>query len=147
MPEKEIAPARVADALYANDRASQAMGMKIEEVRDGYARLTMPVRDDMLNGHRICHGGFLFTLADSAFAFACNTGNIPTVASSCDITFLRPAPGGALLTAECQRRHHAGRSGVYDTVIRADDGETVALFRGRCRQLSGSIINETGTEQ
>src|ERR1700751_1234344 len=105
---------RVAEGMYSRDRASQALGMKIASVGPGHAELTMAVRPDMLNGHAICHGGFIFTLADSAFAFACNSYNLTTVASGCAIEFLAPAREGDVLTATAQERSTAGRTGVYD---------------------------------
>src|SRR5437588_11781181 len=105
---------RVAAGMYARDRASQAMGMQIAAIGPGYAELTMAVRADMLNGHAICHGGFIFTLADSAFAFACNRYNLTTVASGCSIDFLAPAREGDVLTAIGQERSASGRTGIYD---------------------------------
>lgn len=123
-----------AAAMWAQDAASQAMGMTLDSVRPGYARLTMQVRDDMVNGHRICHGGFVFALADSAFAFACNTYGQVTVAQDCDIVFVAPARLGDVLTAEATERHRFGRNGIYDVTVRRD-GEVVAEFRGRSREL------------
>lgn len=123
-----------AAAMWAQDAASQAMGMTLDAVRPGYARLTMRVRDDMVNGHRICHGGFIFTLADSAFAFACNTYGPVTVAQDCDIVFVAPARLGDVLTAEATERHRFGRNGIYDVTVRRN-GEVVAEFRGRSREL------------
>src|SRR5207253_8830003 len=105
---------RVAAEMFARDRASQAMGMHISKVAPGRAELTMTVRADMLNGHAICHGGFIFTLADSAFAFACNSYNLNTVASGCGIDFLAPAHDGDVLTANAHERNASGRTGVYD---------------------------------
>jgi phenylacetic acid degradation protein PaaD len=123
-----------AAAMWAQDAASQAMGMTLDSIRPGYARLTMQVRDDMVNGHRICHGGFVFALADSAFAFACNTYGQVTVAQDCDIVFVAPARLGDVLTAEATERHRFGRNGIYDVTVRRD-GEVVAEFRGRSREL------------
>jgi phenylacetic acid degradation protein PaaD len=123
-----------AAAMWAQDAASQAMGMTLDSVRPGYARLTMQVRDDMVNGHRICHGGFVFALADSAFAFACNTYGQMAVAQDCDIVFVVPARLGDVLTAEASERHRFGRNGIYDVTVRRD-GEVVAEFRGRSREL------------
>src|SRR2546425_13179992 len=105
---------RVAAGMYARDRASQAMGMQIATIGPGYAELTMTVRADMLNGHAICHGGFIFTLADSAFAFACNSYNLTTVASGCSIDFVTPAREDDVLTAIGKERSLSGRTGVYD---------------------------------
>src|SRR5712691_12114431 len=102
----------VATAMYARDRASQSLGITIAAVGPGHAELTMTVRQDMLNGHAICHGGFVFALADSAFAFACNSYNLTTVASGCSIDFLAPAREGDVLTAIGQERNVSGRTGV-----------------------------------
>ncbi len=128
-----------ARAMYAQDRASQALGMHIDEVRPGYARLTMKVREDMVNGHQLCHGGLIFTLADSAFAFACNTYNEVTVASAASVEFLLPGKLGDELTAIAEERSRAKRTGVYDVIVRNQQDEVVALFRGRSHQIGGSI--------
>lgn len=117
--------------MFARDQASRALGMALEEVRPGYARLRMPVRGEMLNGHGICHGGIIFALADSAFAFACNSRGIVTVASGCSIEFLAPACEGDELVAEAHERSLEGRNGVYDIDVRRADGQLVATFRGR----------------
>jgi acyl-CoA thioesterase len=128
-----------ARAMYAQDRASQALGMRILEIRPGYARLVMSVREDMVNGHQICHGGLIFTLADSAFAFACNTYDAVTVASSGTVEFLLPARLGDELTAIAEERTRSKRTGVYDVTVRNQRGECVALFRGRSHEIGGRI--------
>jgi len=133
---------RVAAEMFARDRASQAMGMRISKVGPGRAELTMTVRADMLNGHATCHGGFIFTLADSAFAFACNSANLTTVASGCSIDFVTPAREDDVLTAIGQERSLSGRTGVYDIEVRNQRGETVALFRGKSHRVKGHIIAE-----
>jgi acyl-CoA thioesterase len=102
----------------------------------------MPVREDMVNGHKLCHGGLIFTLADSAFAFACNTYDSVTVASAANVEFLLPGRLGDELTATAEERSRSKRTGVYDVVVRNQHGESVALFRGRSHELGGSIINE-----
>jgi len=130
----------VAQAMYQNDRASQALGMVLNEVRPGYARMSMAVRPDMLNGHEICHGGMIFTLADSTFAFACNSYNINTVAAACSIEFMRPVAGGELLTAEAVEQLLSGRHGVYDIRVSNRAGEVVALFRGKSTQIRGTVV-------
>jgi acyl-CoA thioesterase len=130
----------VARSMWAEDRASQSMGMTIVSVAPGRAELTMPVRGDMLNGHAICHGGFIFTLADSAFAFACNSGNMNTVASGCSIDFLMPAREGDVLTAVAAERSSSGRTGVYDIEVRNQRSEVVALFRGKSYRIRGNVI-------
>jgi acyl-CoA thioesterase len=131
---------RVAAAMFARDRASQAMGMRIARVGPGRAELTMTVRADMLNGHATCHGGFIFTLADSAFAFACNSANITTVASGCSIEFVAPAREDDVLTAIGEERSLSGRTGVYDIFVKNQRGETVALFRGKSHRLKDQVI-------
>jgi acyl-CoA thioesterase len=132
-----------ARAMYAQDHASQALGMRILEVRPGYARLSMTVREDMVNGHKLCHGGLIFTLADSAFAFACNTYNSVTVASAANVEFLLPARLGDELTATAEERSRSKRTGVYDVVVCNEQDESVALFRGRSHELGGSIVIES----
>jgi acyl-CoA thioesterase len=131
---------RVAAAMYARDRASQAMGMRLAAVGPGHAELTMTVRADMLNGHAICHGGFIFSLADSAFAFACNSYNLTTVASGCAIDFVAPAREGDALTARAQERSLSGRTGVYDIEVRNQRGETIAYFRGKAYRVRGHVV-------
>lgn len=135
----EIAAA-VGAAMYARDGASQALGMTLEEVRPGYARLRMTVRRDMLNGHGTCHGGLVFALADSAFAFACNSRDVATVASGCTIEFLAPAEEGDVLVAEAQERSLEGRTGVYDVDVRLAEGRLVAMFRGRSAATRGRVL-------
>jgi len=128
-----------ARAMYEQDRASQALGMRILEVRPGGARLAMKVREDMVNGHQICHGGLIFTLADSAFAFACNTYDLVTVAAAGTIEFLLAARLGDELTATAEERTRSKRTGVYDVSVHNQRGECVALFRGRSHQIGGTI--------
>jgi acyl-CoA thioesterase len=133
---------RSAQAMWAEDRASQALGMEIVEVGPGTAVLTMPLRADMANGHGIAHGGYIFALADSAFAFACNSYNTIVVAQHNSITYLTPGHVGELLTATCTEAHRAGRSGLYDVVVTGGDGRRVALFRGASRQINGTHFEE-----
>ncbi len=132
---------RSADAMWDDDRASQALGMRLVEVAPGRAVLEMPVRDDMVNGHAIGHGGLTFTLADSAFAFACNSYNRRTVAQECEIRFLSPTRLGDLLVAEAVQRSREGRDGVYDVTVRCGD-TVVAEFVGRSREIRGSLFDE-----
>jgi acyl-CoA thioesterase len=126
--------------LYARDSASQAMGMALEEIRPGYARMRMTVRADMVNGHDLAHGGLIFTLADSTFAFACNSHNHVTVAQGAAIEFLAPGRLGDVLTAVEEERHVRGRNGVYDIAVTNQDGERIALFRGKSFRLDGQIV-------
>ncbi|AFT87225.1 hydroxyphenylacetyl-CoA thioesterase PaaI [Paraburkholderia phenoliruptrix] len=144
MTPDELARATAA-AMYENDACSRALGLEIVEVRAGYARLRMPVRDDFLNGHQICHGGLIFTLADSSFAFACNSRNLNTVASGCSIEFLRPVHGGDVLTAEAVEQTLNGRTGIYDIRVTNRAGDTVALFRGKSAQIKGNVIPHTSS--
>ena len=126
--------------MWARDRATNALGMKIEAVRPGYARISMTVRGDMVNSHHICHGGLIFTLADSAFAYACNSYNKNTVASACHIDFLAPAKEGETLEAEAVEQSASGRTGVYDITVRTTHGKTIALFRGKSYRINGEVI-------
>lgn len=137
--EQELAR-RVGRAMFERDTASQALGMHIEEIGPGMARLGMTVRHDMLNGHQTCHGGFMFALADSAFAFACNSRNEATVAAGCSIEYLRPVREGESLVAIAQERAMIGRSGVYDVAVLGADGEPVALFRGKSTRIKGEVL-------
>lgn len=134
---------RVAASMHARDTATQGLGIRIVRIEPGFAELAMVVRMDMLNGHEICHGGFIFALADSAFAYACNSYNLNTVASGCAIEFTAPARGGETLTARAHERQLAGRTGVYDVEVANERGETVALFRGRSYRIKGHLIDET----
>ena len=128
---------QVRDGMFANDRASKALGMRIDAVGPGHATLSMTVRDDMLNGHDICHGGLIATLSDSAFAFACNSYDELTVASGFAIELLAPGRLGDVLTARCVEVSKAGRTGVYDTEVTNQRGERVAVFRGRSYTIKG----------
>lgn len=130
---------RSARELYESDRvSSRLLGMQLIEAHSGYARLVMRVRDDMVNGHGLCHGGIIFALADSAFELACNVGYPVTVASSGTIEFLRPALAGDELTAIAQERARSRRSGIYDIAIHNQKAECVALFRARSRELAAA---------
>src|SRR5260221_12526457 len=139
--EAQALAERCAEAMYARDPASQALGMRIVQIAPGFAALTMTVRADMLNGHATCHGGFIFSLADSAFAFACNSHNLNTVAAGCAIEFLAPAREGDVLTATGRERALAGRSGVYDVDVTNQQGATIAVFRGKSARVKGHVID------
>lgn len=128
---------QVRDGMFANDSASKSLGMQLLEVAPGAATLQMTVRGDMLNGHESCHGGFIAALADSAFAYACNSYNELTVASGFSVDFMAPARQGDLLTARCSEVSKAGRTGVYDAEIVNQRGERLAVFRGRSYTLKG----------
>ncbi len=125
--------------MFERDPASQALGMLLTEIRPGFARMTMPVRQDMLNGHQTCHGGYIFMLADSAFAFACNSHNLATVGAGCSIEYLAPGRLGDLLSAEAQEHALAGKTGVYDVKVSNQDGRLVALLRGKSHRIGGPV--------
>jgi acyl-CoA thioesterase len=127
--------------MYADDAASQRLGITISGVDPGTATATFTVADEMVNGHGICHGGYVFTLADTAFAFACNTYDDVTVAAGADISFLEPVHAGATLVAVARERARRGRSGLYDVTVTADDGTVVAEFRGRSRSLGRPLLD------
>jgi acyl-CoA thioesterase len=131
-----------ADAMLAEDRATQGLGILLAAVGPGSATMTMMVRDDMVNGHGMCHGGFIFTLADSAFAFACNSYNERAVAQHNSITYLRPGRLGEMLTAVAEERVRQGRSGLYDVRVTGSDGTVVAEFRGQSRTIGGTFFPE-----
>ena len=135
---------RSAEAMWAEDRASQALGMRIVAIGPGRATLDMTVREDMVNGHAIGHGGLTFTLADSAFAFACNSYNRSTVAAGAEIRFLAPTRLGDVLVAEAVERSREGRDGVYDVTLRSG-GVVVAEFVGRSKEIRGTLFDEEDT--
>jgi acyl-CoA thioesterase len=130
-----------AKTMYERDPATRALGMQLAEIRPGYARMSMPVRADMLNGHNTCHGGYIFMLADSAFAFACNSHNHNTVGAGCTIDYLAPGREGDLLTAEATEQALAGKTGVYDIKVVNQEGRTIALFRGKSHRVAGMVAD------
>jgi len=141
--DPQILAEAVRDAMLAKDRATRSLGMSVDAIGPGTATVSMTVRDDMLNGFDVCHGGLITTLADSAFAFACNTYNELTVASGITIDIVAPARGGDVLTAVAQEVTRAGRTGVYDVDVRNQSGERVAVFRGRSYTIKGKpVISE-----
>jgi acyl-CoA thioesterase len=141
--EQRVAEA-VGRAMLAEDEASRGLGMVLDEVAPGLARMRMPVRADMINGHELCHGGLIFTLADSAFAFACNARNRVTVAAAAEIQFISPARHGETLLAVARERTATGRTGIYDIEVTEErSGRLVALFRGRSHRIDGTIVDET----
>ncbi len=137
---------RSAAAMWSTDVASQSLALTLTRIAPGRAQMTMTVRPEHLNGHGICHGGYIFTLADTAFAYACNSHNRLVVAQENTITFLSPGKPGEVLTASAEERHLAGRSGVYDVLVTGEDGRKVALFRGLSRQISGEHFKEDQRE-
>jgi len=143
MEAQELAR-RVGETMWATDTASKdTMGMQLVTCEPGRAVLRMEVKELHLNGHRICHGGFIFTLADSTFAFACNSHNKVTVAAGCSIEFLKPGQLGDVLTCVGQEQVLQGRHGIYDMRVSNQNGETIAMFRGKSASIAGAVIPET----
>jgi len=141
---------RCAAIMWQEDHAARGLGVELMEIAPGMARLRMTVRADMVNGHGSCHGGFIFTLADATFAYACNTDNHRAVASGADISFLAPAHTGDVLTSVGHVRSQGGRNGVYDVEVSNQEGRTIALFRGRSTRVKGHFFagtpnTDTGT--
>ncbi|MDZ5456048.1 hydroxyphenylacetyl-CoA thioesterase PaaI [Azohydromonas lata] len=128
---------RVRAGMFAEDRAAQALGMQVTDIGPGRATLAMAVREDMLNGHAICHGGLIATLADTAFAYGCNAHGELTVASGFSVDFVAPGRLGDVLTARCVEVSRAGRTGVYDVTVDNQRGERIAVFRGRSYTAKG----------
>jgi acyl-CoA thioesterase len=148
MPQTQPAPAAedfeiaraCARRMWEEDTASQSLGMSLIDISPGSAVMSMPVRSDMANGHGMCHGGFMFLLADSAFAFACNSHNQRAVAAGAEIHFVAPAKVGDVLTAQANEQHRAGRSGFYDVRVTDQNGDLIALFRGRSATIKGHLV-------
>jgi acyl-CoA thioesterase len=128
-----------ADAMWKEDKASQGLGMEIIEIRAGQATLAMTIQPHMVNGHKLAHGGFIFTLADSAFAFACNSHNERTVAAQGAITFIRPGKLGDRLVAVAREVSRSRRSGIYDVQVTAAEA-VIAEFRGHSRSIGGTLV-------
>jgi len=141
MKEADELARRVAEALLQREGTGPAWGIAIDDAGEGYARIRMHLRDDMLNGHRIGHGGMIFALADTAFAYACNSRNENTVAQNATISFLAPAQAGDALIAEARELSRSGRSGVYRVSVRTADGRAIAEFTGLSRTVGGPVIN------
>jgi acyl-CoA thioesterase len=131
-----------ADAMWAEDQASQALGMRIDKVEPGLAVLSMSVRESMVNGHGLCHGGYTFLLADSAMAFASSSRAQRTLAQYCQISYIAPGRLGMRLVAEARERHRGERSGIYDVTVKSEAGETIAEFRGQTRTIPGTLVPE-----
>jgi acyl-CoA thioesterase len=134
---------KVARAMLAAEGTGPAWGIEIEEAREGYARVRMTLRADMLNGHGTAHGGLVFALADTAFAYACNGRNLRSVAAQASIVYLEPAREGDMLIAEAEERALVGRSGVYNVTVRTRDGRAIAEFTGFSRSIGGQIIGDS----
>ncbi len=131
-----------AKTMWADDNATRHLGMELLAISPGVAVIAMSITDDMTNGHGTCHGGYIFTLADSAFAFACNTYNQRAVAQHCSVSFLAPAFKGDKLSAAAREVVRRGRSGIYDIHIINQNGETIAEFRGHSRTVKGTHLPE-----
>ncbi|HEV2745927.1 MAG TPA: hydroxyphenylacetyl-CoA thioesterase PaaI [Allosphingosinicella sp.] len=134
---------RVAAAMLAAEGTGPAWGIEIEEAREGYARIRMTMRADMVNGHGTVHGGMVFALADTAFAYACNSRNVRSVAAQASIVFLDAAREGEVLIAEAQEQALAGRAGVYHVAVTGADGRPIAAFQGYSRTIGGAIVGDT----
>ena len=151
MSEPPLTPQQLAeactDSMFSRDSASHGLGIHIASVAPGRAVLTMTVREDMLQGHGNCHGGFIFILADSAFAYACNSYDEATVASGCSIDYLGPGKLGDVLSATAEERSRRGRTGIYDITVHNQHGDEVALFRGRSYKIRGTVrrLEESAT--
>jgi len=138
--DADLIAVQCADTMWLDDDASKAMGMHIVSVREGYADVSMTVRKDMTNGHGMCHGGMIFTLADSAFAFACNSQNFVAVASAASIDYLRPAFTDDVLTASASVVNQGKRNGLYDVVVHDQNNRVIAQFRGRSTRIRGAVL-------
>lgn len=137
----EVALAQAAgERMWAEDRASKHLGMRLLAIAPGYCRLGMTVTEPMANGQALCHGGMIFSLADSSFGFACNSRNQRALAATCTIEFLAPARVGDVLTAECREQALAGRTGIYDARVTNQAGELIALFRGKSATVKGKWV-------
>jgi acyl-CoA thioesterase len=146
MPDPQVLAAAVREGMYARDRAAQALGIAVDAIESGAAVCRMTVRDDMVQGHGTCHGGIVFTLADTAFAYACNACNRVTVALGAEITFVAPARAGDVLIATARERSRSGRAGVYDVEVTDGAGALVALFRGTSYETRGEVIATPGSD-
>jgi acyl-CoA thioesterase len=148
-PSSDDVARACAEAMWKQDDASKGLGMELVEVKPGQATLAMTIKPHMVNGQRIAHGGFIFTLADSAFAFACNSHNERVVAAQGNITFIRPGKLGDRLVATAREVSRSGRSGIYDVRVAAGDGTVIAEFRGHSRVIGGTWLpsSETDTEK
>ena len=142
MSDATLLAQRSAEAMWALDTATRSLGMQLDRVEPGVAVVSMTIAETMVNGHGTCHGGYIFMLADSAFAFACNSFNQKNVAHNCQITFVTPGRLGMRLVAEARMRQRAERSGIYDVTVRSDTGEAIAEFRGHSRAISGTHVPE-----
>jgi acyl-CoA thioesterase len=142
MRDADTLARRVAECLHAREGTGAAWNVAIKDVREGYARIAMVVRADMLNGKAIAHGGMIFALADTAFAYACNSRNLNTVAQSATVNFLAPGQLGDTLVAEAREQALSGRSGVYQVTVTNQRNEKIAVFQGLSRAIGGAVLDE-----
>lgn len=142
MPDGRTLARRIAETMLKGEGTGPSWGIRIEDADVGYSKISMTVRDDMLNSHRIAHGGLVFALADTAFAYACNSRNQITVAQTASIVFVDAVQNGEHLEAEAREIASKGRSGVYAITVRGDGGRVVAQFQGQSRTIGGPIIEE-----
>jgi acyl-CoA thioesterase len=145
MQASELANA-CAQHMYANDKLSQFLNMEIKQVGEGSAVVTMTVKETMVNGHQTCHGGMIFSLADSAFAFACNSQNEAAVAANCTIDFLRPAMLADVLTATATVQYQGRRTGIYQTLIVNQHDKLIAIFKGNSARLGSAVLQSSSEE-
>ena len=136
----------VALHLHTREGTSKAWDLRFIDAGEGWATCALTIREDMLNGHKIAHGGIIFALADTAFAWACNSRNVSTVAQQASVSFLSPGRLGETLTAKAQEESASGRTGVYSVKVTGDDGRAIAVFQGLSRTIGGPVINENGIE-
>lgn len=139
-PDAQTLAEQVAQAMLDKDESARFLGVTLDAIGPGFARMSMTVTRPMLNALGLCHGGFTYKLADDAFAYACNSHNRNAVGLNCTISYLAPAREGDRLTATCEERHRKGRSGTYDVTVTNQDEDVVALFRGLCRVVDGATI-------
>lgn len=141
LTEEQLAE-RCAQVLYDRDVATQHLGIELLFSAPGQSQVRMTVQDFMLQGHKTCHGGYMFTLADSAFAFACNTYNQPTVALGCSIDYVAPAYQGDVLSASCREKSRGGRTGNYDVEVHNQQDQLIAIFHGKSYRIKGEILSQ-----
>lgn len=144
---QQALPQQCADFMYQTDTVAQDLNIELLEVDIGYSRMTMTIKDNMLNGHGSCHGGYIFTFADTCFAYACNSDNRPTVASGCDINYLRPAKAGDTLFGTGKRVSRGRSTGLYDIEVTNQDGKKIAEFRGRAHQVGEHLIDPANLKE
>jgi acyl-CoA thioesterase len=144
MTEAQAIAQAAAEAMWSRDAAAQHLGMRLEWVKLGASQMTMTVRAEMSNGHGICHGGYIFTLADTCMAYAGNSRNAISVAQTASVTYVAPGRLGETLTATAEERSHAGRTGIYDVAVKGEGGRLIAVFRGITQRIKGEVAPGLG---